>query len=459
MSEQELIKDICRSEIENGCYNVKIDGIAIYNYIRRDVRERVFAHYGYHGHMRSPDTSKKERFNTYIISFLQFFKIILTNRKCKNFICAFYRQELVNGIFVEKFTDPLIEYSNLKNDFIIFERGRKGKHVKPRLHEKKIIYSEYIYILARLRLLFQGKSFLKNNQKEFDALFHALSKAFPNIKFNKPQLIKFLLVKLYESHYFGNILKKLEVKNLIAPSRGEFYYIIPAAKKRNITVFELQHGISQNETLTYSGYKDPFFTPDYFLAFGDMSKTDKYGVDIEKIKVIGFAFNDYLQLINKNDSTISSSDVLLVSDPNISDKMISVCLILAEAHPSIHFYYRAHPAEILTEVQKKKLLTLKNIHLDDNTVNLLVVLQRFTHVLGENSTAIYEALSMGKKVGKLYMEGLSPKDVDKDDSDYFWRIGDADSFKEFINASPEAKKQRKIYSKFDRNLFEDLISS
>ena len=190
-----------------------------------------------------------------------------------------------------------------------------------------------------------------------------------------------------------------------------------------------------------------------------MSRTDKYGIDINQIKVIGFAFNDYLSQFYKGETAVSPNDVLIVSDPHITDKMIAACLILAKANPSIHFYYRAHPGEILSDTQKDNLLCLKNIHLDDNSVNLLVVLQRFSHILGENSTAIYEALSLGKKVGKLYMEGLSPKDIDKDDPDYFWRIEDTNSFEEFINASPEEKKQRKIYSKFNRKLFEDLVLS
>lgn len=101
----------------------------------------------------------------------------------------------------------------------------------------------------------------------------------------------------------------------------------------------------------------------------------------------------------------------------------------------------------------------QNIHIDDNTQNILVTLNQFKHIIGENSIVLYEALSYGKKVGRLYMNGLAPKNLDKEDSAYFWRIEDADSFKEFIDASPEAKKQRKIYSKFDRNLFEDLIAS
>lgn len=99
-----------------------------------------------------------------------------------------------------------------------------------------------------------------------------------------------------------------------------------------------------------------------------------------------------------------------------------------------------------------------NIHIDDNSQNILVTLHQFKHIIGENSTVLYEALSYGKKVGRLYMNGLAPKDLDEEDSEYFWRIEDVDSFHEFINASPEAKKQRKIYSKFDKETLEQLIS-
>ena len=250
----------------------------------------------------------------------------------------------------------------------------------------------------------------------------------------------------------------MNIKAFFAPSRNNFLPIIPAAKLCNIAVYELQHGITYGESVTYSGYRDPMFIPDYFLAYGNMSKTDKYGIDVEKIKVMGFAFNDYLQKFNKAEA-VSPQDVLVISDPEITDKMISICLLFAKANPNISLYFRPHPGEILSEEQTKNLLKLNNIHLNDNTQNILVTLYQFKHIIGENSTVLYEALSYGKKVGRLYMNGLAPKDLDKDDPDYFWRIEDADSFKKFIDASPEAKKQRKIYSKFDRKVLEDLIPS
>lgn len=459
MDDQKIIKEISRNEISTGLYNIYIDGIPIYNYVRRPLCERFLKLNGHPIAQRAAQTSCWEKRKSQLISFFQILWLIISNKKYHNFIFSFHRIEKVNDLYVEKFTDPLIDFSNIGESYIIFEQGRNGNHRKPRIHNKKVIYTDAIDMICIDYSKRKYGQYFKKHNKEFGLLFESIEKTFPDIIYDKEFIKKTVLRRTLETKIYKYLFEKLNINAFFAPSRNNFLPIIPAAKHCNITIYELQHGITYGESVTYSGYRDPMFTPDYFLAFGNMSKTDKYGIDVEKIKVIGFAFNDYLRLINKNDSTISSSDVLLVSDPNISDKMISVCLILAEANPSIHFYYRAHPAEFLTEVQKKKLLTLQNIHLDDNTVNLLVVLQRFTHVLGENSTAIYEALSMGKKVGKLYMEGLTPKDIDKDDPDYFWRIEDAGSFKEFINASPEAKKQRKIYSKFDRKFFEDLMSS
>ena len=180
--------------------------------------------------------------------------------------------------------------------------------------------------------------------------------------------------------------------------------------------------------------------------------------DIERIKVIGWAFDHYLSQEDTKIEKKKETDILMIADPLETDKLIDVCIILARNYPSINFYYRAHPGEILDERLKLKLTNENNIHLDDNSQNILVTLKGYTHVIGVNSTVLNEAVTYGKKVGILYLEGLHPMNIDGSENDFFWKINTIEAFEHFMKASPSEKKQNKIYTHFDKELFEKLIA-
>lgn len=458
MEHEKIIHNISQRELSSGLFDIKINDISIYIYIRRNIQEKVMDHYDCGLNNMNPKVSNKERKKSLRKSFWQFVRLFIQRKKFESVIRSF-RVEFINDNYVDKFTDPLVDYTNLGNNCLLLEHGRSGRHLTPRRHSDKIVYTDIIYWLAWKFINIRKKHFYKKYAEKIDILFSKIESTFPEIDFNRDAYLTQIVRFCFITSCYKRLFKAIKAKRLFAPSRAGFQHLIPAAKMQGLKVYELQHGITYGESVTYSGYRDPMFTPDYFLAFGNMSKTDKYGIDINRIIVIGWAFDNYLSNIIANRNNLNDNNVLVISESHVTEKMIVTCLNLAETNTNIHFYYRPHPNELLSEEQKNRLTQYQNIHFDDNTQNILVTLHQFKHIIGENSTVLYEALSYGKKVGKLYMNGLTPKDLDKDDPNYFWRIEDADSFKEFINASPEAKKQRKIYSKFDRKVFENLISS
>lgn len=458
MDNSDIIKEISKREIYEKCYDVKIDGIAIYNYVRRPLIESYIRQFGSHIKYRSPNTSIFKKLLSAIYSLFQILVLIIKRKQFKYFIYSFYRMDRISDEYLDKFTDPLIDYTCIGNNCVIFETGIGGLHLKPRRHNKLVVYADCIKIARNRIALFRYKSFHKKHSQEFNTLFKIIEKTFPGISYDKEFIVNRIYSRFIENKIYKYIFRKLGTKVFIAPSRNDFQHIIPAAKQSGIQVFELQHGFVKNLSITYSGYKDPMFTPDYFLAYGDLSVNNNYGIDIEKIKVIGWAFDNYLQLQKPNIENNKISDTLIIADPIDTDKLINSCILLARNNPSINFYYRAHPGEVLDDSYITKLTDEKNIYLDDNSQNILVTLRRFTHVIGVNSTVLNEALSFGKKVGILYLEGLRPFNIDGSEDDYFWKIDSIESFRHYINASPSEKKQRKIYSEFDKTLFEQLMN-
>ena len=84
---------------------------------------------------------------------------------------------------------------------------------------------------------------------------------------------------------------------------------------------------------------------------------------------------------------------------------------------------------------------------------------RFTNIIGENSTVLYEALSMGKKVAKLEMKGLIPLYLKKEDQKLFHIIKDNDDFIEFMNSPIPSKPNINIYSKYKEDVFNMILNS
>ena len=119
-------------------------------------------------------------------------------------------------------------------------------------------------------------------------------------------------------------------------------------------------------------------------------------------------------------------------------------------------YYRCHPHEFLASEQKQVLLD-SGVKIQDNTINISIVLNQFNNIIGENSTVLYEAISCGKKVGKLFFEGLNPEYLSPSDKDCFWEIRSQEDFENFIKAPVSQKKNKSIYSDFNVGLFKNLL--
>lgn len=457
MTAEDIIEEVCSREIAVQCDRFVIDGIPIYYYVRRSLFEKYFDQHGFAFKYSSPRTSRSEKRRSYIISFFQILWLLLTRYSITNFVYSFYRTDRINGLYVDKFTDPLIDFSNLGKSFIVFENGREGHHNKPRIHSDKIIYADSINKICSIYANYCRDRYYLKNKGVFDSLFEAIDQIFPELNYNINSIVKTVLQKRAITNTYRLIFKRLGIKAFFAPSRNDFQHIIPAAKQCNIPVYELQHGFTKGKSMTYSGQRNLMFTPDFFLAFGNLSVTDNYGIDTNKIRVIGWAFNSYVNgMIDEADKKDSNA-VLFVGEPIDVEKQINVCLKLAKEYPQIVFYYRAHPGCVVSSNSLIGLSGVKNVIIDDNSQNILVTLNHFSQVVGISSTVLCEASSKGKKVGILYIDGLRPISLNGQENDYFWEIRDVESFGLFLHASSDEKKRMNIYSEFNRRLFEELI--
>lgn len=455
MGQIEVIKEITQREFDSGLFNIKINDINIYNYINREIQTELLKYYGWGLNYQNPIVPDKERKKALYKSFWQFVSLFLSNKKYDIVIRSFERVDFINGKYIDKFTDPLIDYSDIGKNCVIFEHGRSGRHLTPRYHSNMIIFTDIIYWLAWKFITLRKRYYYRKHSQIINELFSKIDKTFPEITINKDKLFTHIVRSSFITSCYKTIFKKIHATKLFAPARASFKHIVPAAKICGLKVFELQHGLTYSLSITYAGHQDSLFSPDLFLSFGKIHSANSYGIQENKIIEIGWAFEKYLtKQIEK-----SKDSILIVSAPDISEKMISITCYFAKKHPEIHFYFRPHPLEVLDDITIKQLKLHKNIFLSDNLENISMVLMRFDCVLGSNSTVLYEALAMDKKVGKLNMYGLIPQFLKKEDEKFFYIINDDKSFDFFYHSPIDLKSSINIYSPFKPEVINRLLVS
>lgn len=456
----------CRTELENGLYDYEINGIPIFNYLKRYYRRSALNQANGSGldYGRDNKVSLWEHVKMLFCynkhewkSLKQIVSVCLSSTHYDNFVFSIMRKEIVDGMYVDKFTDSLIDNSNIKQSYIIFERSFQGGHPSPRYHSDKIIFDDVLWKIAKLKAFFWGPIFNKRYKKTLDGIIRKIDTSFPTIYHTKSYTLYYIHYNYVYTKLYYWIFKKLKIKRLIAPSRADFLQLIPAAKLNGIEVIELQHGITYGESMTYSGYRDNMFIPDVFLSFGKLHPSDVYGIDQNKIIEIGWAFS--LLVENQMFKKLGENEVLVISEPNASSQILKSIIELAEKNPHVIFHFRTHPIEEkLSKEQREKIDGIRNIVLDDNRNSSFATIMKFQHVVGVNSTALYEALSIGKKVGNLYMNGLNPSFLQEDDEKCFWAIKDDKSFKSFLADPKTMKQSRSIYSRFNPDLVNSIIA-
>lgn len=452
MDEQQLLKEISKKELEYGCYKASIDGISIYSLLRRMFRNGAYRKCGIPAMKGKARVKKSAVIGASIASAWQLGKLYCHHHRYPTVFYAFPRVEKIHGVYLDKFTDPLIEMTGIDN-YIILEHSRGGEHFKPRMHSDRIIRWDFIHIRSEIYTILFYKRFGRKHKAAFDQVLCSARDAL-GVEFERQQIVKAFLKAYRNLKGIQSLLRHVQATTLIAPARSKTFHI--AAKQLGIKVLELQHGITYGETDLYSGYRDPIVIPDYFLAFGENKPKDVYGIDEDKIINIGFAMRDFIAGLPKTNQ-VGEKDVLVVSDPEITSYILNAIIQLAKEFPGITFCFRPHPHEVITQKHGDMIKGFQNIKIQDNHINITEAMAGFNYVVGENSTVVYEALSEGKRVGRLSFEGLHIKYLDETDRNSFWEIRTTSDFKQFLDGDI-IRTPKSIYSPFDKELFFEVLN-
>lgn len=373
---------------------------------------------------------------------------------------TFNRLININDVFLDKFEDPVIELTDLKeSNYVIVDTPNYVGYYN-RVHKTHSISNEYrtlfMQILKNVSLLLTPILLGRKISLLFSKASESFNMDFSQLKQYKRGISLFTASYIYYLIWF----KLLRPRRVFVVLREGYFPVIAACKKLGIPVAEFQHGITMDKTVSYTGDYDQRIDPDYFLVFGEYWKGPQFGMPLDRIINIGWAYSKYLQNTIAENTEKHDKEVLAISSPEISDAILDALQELANYDGDYSFDIRLHPCESYNESQQQKLKSISKARVVDNTTDSALVLPTYKYVVGENSSVIYEALSVGCKVGMLNMCGLRPAIDLPGIKDNFFVINNCDDFERFLTEdSNQTTSKAEFYSEFDNKRFMEFIEN
>lgn len=451
------LQEFLEIEKKDHFYETSINDIAIWHYYRYYYRYRyVNSQTGTKSKSNTLSLSifLKNSISNIIKSFVDVVKLLLLGRPVDNVVFAFPRLQCKDGEYFDKITDPVIDGSSLADSTCIMQFSFRVNYAKSRRHSSMVCSIEILYVLSYLLA-------------PFYALFHILT--FDFLKINRvfrktkkyiPLGVKDLiffhvnyLSYQMQAIFFKLIFKRLKVKRLFGVDRKVFEMATRSAHQLGIPVYEFQHGVTFGDTALYSGPSCPQLDPDYFLSFGEIWNGNQFGISPDKIINIGWAYKDEVKQHIVGE--IKRNAVMVVSSPEISNQILDVVRELAIANPDYVFDIRCHPMERYSQEQMIVVNSYSNINLADTSIDSNFAIGQYEFVLGSNSSVIFEALSLGKKVGRICYHGIVSRKLGDLIDDGFFYLSSKDDFNAFIQ-NGVSQASGKAYSDFNPELVNNL---
>lgn len=452
-----LLNELCTTETKLGFTDDKIWGIPIWRLVHVRYRNYFISVLG-----GIPAMSNHSQFNFSKLfisawkSFITLFSILLQRKEFSNIFFGFPRLEKIDEKYIDKFIDPIILQSKIGDDYIYLERGRSGEHKSPRYINENILWTEFIDFFSYLLSILLLPIWWMCNIKKYHSILQKIDNVVRLCFKQKLHFINLTTRSYIKIAILSFLFRYLKAKRLFMPVALIHSPYLFACKKAKVKIYEIQHGITVNNTTTYSGEYNPQWYPDCFLAFGKNSTADYlFGVPKNKVLNIGFAFNS---LLTHTNSQIYHNTFLFLSDPEITDVMVYTLIELAKKYPQYSFHFRPHPQEKLNKHQISLIEATSNTILVDCSENSTLACLRYEGVIAENTSVLYEAISVGVKAARLQYNGLTTIHYPNEPEGLFYYMKNPESFKFFAEEFVLNNIDKEIYySTFDANLFNSLL--
>ncbi|MFG0590563.1 hypothetical protein ACF8C4_05400 [Myroides odoratimimus] len=456
----EILRELNSLEEKYDLGKYYIGEVPLWRLVRFKVRiERLSKETGFTNKSKITSIRKLEVIKFFFISFFQLIKqFFFIRKKRKHVFFAFPRLFNIDGIYIDKFTDPIINLGiKDSNEYIIFQHSLANKHHQPRFNRQSLIYSDFIDVVSVLFGSFFSLLYSFKYRKVLHKFVDDVKKVYPDTALNNRSVAKELAVIKVYIFCYQKLLNMLSPTNVFIVGREVFKFISILKKSQGFKLYEIQHGITQSNTPMYTGKYLENYDPDLFLVFGYAWVNLFYGVPVDKIRNIGFAYHNFIR--SKKESlkkVFHYNEVLIISSPSITKEILLFLESVFNMRVDLSFHLRLHPQEALTDDQRHFLLS-NNVKILSNEEDAIFCVNRYHNVIGDNSSVLYEALAMGKKVGKLNFLNMYSRDLVNDIANGFFIIKDYNDLINMVNELSVQCNNKYYYTDFNELDFNKII--
>lgn len=419
MDLKEISQEFLKWEREHELYKIKVNHFPIYTFMRMEIYESIMFKSSL-GSILNKEKSKQVKKISYIKVLKSAFGFIVKQHQLKNsslYITNTDNKVKINQIYVDNFFDKIIKQDLSKFSVLEFP-NLTNYHFKDIQYKKETVKSGFLYVLEKIlkskvneRQLREG---IKKISKFYLQLYHKIHQEY--FDENIDDLLWHRCIRnLKRIHIYDKLIgyyrpKVIYLKSAYSPLKQIFIY---SCKKRNIKVVEVQHG---HIYPYHIGYLLPLninkldcLFPDVIYIWSEYYKRIllKNGWSNLRIRVIGdFTYNEELSCkkIIKSKKTEdfknNYSNIITIISQHTLTYEINMFLNGIEKIPKDTIVLiKLHPRLQLTQEEKFS----KRVRENNNLVlvkegNLKKYLDISDLVIGVYSTAIVEALELGKRV-------------------------------------------------------------
>ncbi len=184
---------------------------------------------------------------------------------------------------------------------------------------------------------------------------------------------------------------------------GFHSYIIKWARDSGIKTAEFQHGAIVQTHHAYN-YGDSGFHPDYAAHLPDYLLThgqfwsDNTRIPAAKVTLGHPHFQGNMDaLLAKFGGKKAERGILIVSQGDVTDLMVSLTKSLSSMAPETKITFRLHPAEAAFVERYRELHGIRNVEVSTSG-DIYELILTSEYVVGVSSTTLYEAVGLGKPV-------------------------------------------------------------
>jgi len=322
------------------------------------------------------------------------------------------RKLLYNNQYIDPYTNFIRE--DLENRGLKVTRYQSS-YAYDRLSKRnfKIKHLDLVFFISSL---FKNLSQQKFSNSEIDKINDLESWLYNefSISFDLRSIINTELSQFRINSFLYRLLLRIKKpKEIFLVNFCDKSSLIDCAKKNNINVVDIQHGIISSEDIIYhypNVKKGSLrYFPNKFYTWSKIwTKTCKIPLEMKDIIIYSNKFLLKQNIKFKNLKKIDNQIVIL-SQPGLTNQIAECILKNISMFSMLNIVYKLHPNEYLQKDKYKSLLEIEkkeNVHFASKNIDLHELLAKSVLVIGVYSTALIEAASFDCKVVLLDLPGV-----------------------------------------------------